>query len=89
MNWIPVNEKLPGHQRMVLCYMPLSYNGYGGVHYGWLSPKLDHRGNVIGEVWKAHSPFSYAHDMESPHHTGTSGSVVTHWMPLPEPPEKL
>ena len=80
--WIKVTDRLPQTQTMVLCYMPISYSGSGGIHYGWLS--TDVRPALLGKpVWKEHSPHSYAHDMESERFTGCSGSKVTHWMPLP------
>ncbi len=86
-DWVSVEDKLPALQTMVLCYMPLSYNGSSGMHWGWLSERLDHRGLVTGaRVWKEHSPHSYAHDMEDERYTGTAGSKVTHWARRPTPP---
>lgn len=72
---------------MVLCYVPLSYSGYRGIHYGWIGPRFDYQRRVVGREWRAHSPHCYAHAMEDPTYTGVQGSKVTHWMPLPEPPQ--
>jgi hypothetical protein len=71
---------------MVLCYMPLSYDGANGIHYGWLNYEVDYQGRPNGLAWRAHSPHAYAHRMEDEVHTGTKGSKVTHWMALPKSP---
>ncbi len=42
----------------------IALNGAGGIHYGWLSVRLDYRGQPNGVVWKAHAPHAYAHDMD-------------------------
>jgi hypothetical protein len=87
-DWISVDERLPEPQTMVLCYMPLSYNGANGVHYGWLNMEVNYMRQPNGVAWRAHSPHAYAHRMEDEMHTGTKGSKVTHWMPLPKPPSQ-
>jgi len=84
--WISVDQRLPDTQKMVLCYMPVAYNGQ--IHYGWLNQDLDFRGNPSKKTWREHSHNAYAHAMEDPLFTGTDASKVTHWMPLPEPPAK-
>jgi len=82
--WISVDQRLPDTQKMVLCYMPVAYNGQ--IHYGWLNQDLDFRGNPSKKTWREHSHNAYAHAMEDPLFTGTDASKVTHWMPRPEPP---
>ncbi len=77
MDWIPVNDRLPGVSQMVLCYMPVSHAGYRGVHYGWLG---------ADGSWRTHTPFHYNASMEDSKQTGCEGSKVTHWAALPEPP---
>ena len=89
MKWIKVEDRLPAVSQMVLCYMPLSYNGCNGIHYGWLSPKYDWKGNHNGVSWREHSPNQYAHEMEDHRFTGTTGSRVTHWTSLPKPPDVI
>lgn len=86
MRWKRVEEGLPPPQTMVLCYVPLSYNGANGIHYGWLNMELNYRGEPNGVAWREHSPHAYAHRMEDELYTGTKGSRVTHWMALPPPP---
>lgn len=80
--WINVKDRLPQTQKMILCYMPLSYNGSNGIHYGWLN--FEPNGNP--PVFREHSPNAYAHRMEDEMYTGIKNSQVTHWMPLPKPP---
>ena len=77
--WIDVNERLPSFQHMVLCYMPVAYSGYKGIHYGWLE--------MTTNDWRTHTPHEYAEKMESEKYTGAKNSKVTHWMPLPEGPK--
>ena len=84
--WISVDDYLPGDSEMVLCYVPLSYNGYRGIHYGWIGPRLNYAGKIVGRVFREHSPHAYAHEMEDAAFTGAMGSKVTHWMRLPNPP---
>lgn len=87
-DWIAVEQSLPPPHTMVLCYAPLSYNGADGIHYGWLNLEVDYRGRPNGTAWRAHSPHAYAHRIEDEMHSGTPGTRVTHWMPLPKPPSQ-
>jgi len=87
-SWIRASEMLPPCQHMVLCYMPLSYNGYKGIHYGWLNAEVNMKGQLVEPVWRAHSPYAYAHRMEDEKHTGSPGSRVTHWKMIVPPSEE-
>jgi len=86
--WIRAIDCLPPVQHMVLCYMPLSYGGYMGVHYGWLNAEVNMKGQRVEPVWRAHSPYAYAHRMEDEKHTGSPGSRVTHWKMIVPPSEE-
>lgn len=64
LTWIPVGERLPERNEIVLAF------DQGGVTVGSYSPML--------EDW-----WTLQVDRMAP------GAVVTHWMPLPEPPEVM
>jgi hypothetical protein len=85
-DWISVKEQLPDTQIMVLCFMRVAYNAQ--IHLGWLNQDLDFKGEPNRKTWREHSHNAYAHAMEDEKFTGTFSSQVTHWMPLPKPPEQ-
>ena len=72
MGWIPVEERLPDHNKTVLVYCTGVVAGNHVVHIGSLDS---------GKFWflRTHPGISSFPVLEW---------QVTHWMPLPEPPGK-
>jgi len=79
--WISVDDKLPSGQVMVLLYAPRSYHTAHGITYGW----WDYEGR--GFMHHSNSGYSVVEDDMSATRTDKKWTGVTHWMPLPEPPE--
>jgi hypothetical protein len=71
MKWIPVSERLPQAQKMILMHLPNSHRG--PVAYGF-------RDFATGKFMVGVS--SSTHWM-----TCEGEDRVTHWMPLPEAPD--
>lgn len=73
--WVPVSERLPDLQRMVLLHSPQSQRGnvqYG--FYGFAGQSKPGERDWFVTVSGGWEPATY------------TGKPVTHWMPLPEPP---
>lgn len=71
--WISVKDKLPNEYQRVLVYRGY-YDGDDKdekIHVGFLNPKDGFYGSQYGLL----DDYLYPH------------SLVTHWMPLPEPPK--
>lgn len=87
--WIPVEERLPennhkkGRAGDVLCYVPPRD---GCLQNGVYSGKLEHivADDGSGNFWNLKTPES---DWALLGWSYFEQPVVTHWMPLPEPPE--
>lgn len=72
--WIPVGDRLPPQQRMVLLHSPHSQRA--AVQYGFYG----YTGRITSENdW-------YVHTVGGWEAARLTGDPVTHWMPLPDPP---
>ena len=80
--WISVDDKLPESQKMVLLYAPRNYNTAGGITYGW----YDYAGR--GFMHQAAFGATPVDDDMTAKRSEKRWTGVTHWMPLPEPPEQ-
>lgn len=80
LRWIPVTERLPEIGENVLLY------AYGRVHFGkllFLENNLGHPTFLMEQSGLQHSPV-----LDTTAHNEFTKNRITHWMPLPEPPEK-
>lgn len=83
--WIPVTERLPGVMTPVL--VKNRYEEYEGVTIGYLFQPRDKRRKPYWEF------FAYWMGDDMMHHAMGARMIcpgneyVTHWMPLPTPPE--
>lgn len=71
--WIPVTERLPEDEEMVLCFTPVDGFMFVGFHisYKW--------GSSTVSKWRIITAMRSTKDITK---------KVTHWMPLPEPPKE-
>lgn len=75
MNWINIKDKLPPIGQNVIVYVP---NGAWGPRVKALARFIRYEG-AKEYYWDNHYGGNNTHVQEA----------VTHWMPLPEPPEKF
>lgn len=74
MTWIPVSERLPEVGARVFVYCPR------------YSPKENIATRVLSNI--GHEGHFWHFDNDDDDWCDGSDSAVTHWQPLPEPPEK-
>ena len=83
-NWVHIDKRLPESNRMILLYAPLNYHTSGGITYGFYDTYVGrflHTGSSIGKQYEEVSD-------QRNKRSEQLNTAVTHWMPLPEPPEQ-
>lgn len=83
MEWISIDDQLPSVQTMVLLYAPLNYHTANGITHGW----YDSGSNNFRHFDRSHSGCSVIEDQMNKR-SKRLWTAVTHWMPLPDPPQE-
>lgn len=82
MNWIPISERLPDDNEKVFAYTEWKYSNKPELIHsfvvGHYEKRLDGWLGQNGFIWDI--PINYIHGCDR-------GVKVTHWQPLPPPPE--
>jgi hypothetical protein len=81
--WYSFPDWMPPDGTMLLVYIPVSYNGHNGIHYGYWN---FHKKRF--ETLSERGPDGERFDLTDARRTGTDNSVVTHWSQLPQPPHR-